>query len=773
MIRLASLDSDTLKEPKTRIGSASQAKQIVSDLLYDDEIRQDRRAKMQGLIDGNQPFHRETLISKGMADCPNFNLREAEGMLEAAKTPYYDLVFEVPRFANITFDFYEADEEINQEWSEIISEEYHKILDEWNGFDNMMQLHQYQMCYYGVGPLFWPHHLNWQAEAIKIGRALVPMRTKADVTRIPLLVVLHRFRVDYLMKSIQNEASAKKAGWEPELVKKEISKVEKQGVSVGGHGAWTERFQQAHRHGDLFYATTQTEDVRVASLFVPSISDGKISHYMIGRNPESKEDEKTAPADNEKEEGYLFKVKDKYDSFSQIICPFFFDTGPDGEWHGIKGLGPKIYDFCDVSNRMTMHMIRGAIIGSGLVLEAQDATALQDFQLQLIGGSTVVSPGSKVAQTRIAESLDGAITMKRELGMTLSQNTGEYRQRTEGQQEPTLGQAQMNAQGRASLSKSAINRYSKSMDMFHRETLRRLLNPALTTNQPGGKEADYFRKCCMKRGIPEEALKFEHVARVKTVLSLGYGSPALRDMAAKELISLTPAMDENGKRAAFRARVAAIPGVGQSMVDVYFPKLTKTRQAEDHVWDAMLENNALRQLHGETYVTSRQNHVTHFKVHYGDAIEHLKGMQGGVSRPEEVVIHLDNVGPHLKEHLDKVPRVDVVSALASGKRPQKQSPEHKQMEKAWLQLSKVADKLHKDLKQKNAQQPNGQGAQVDPEMMMEMQKIHGELALKREKMMGSLRLKAEDQMFKHRLKDADKAMDIRREMNGSLLESFR
>src|SRR6202007_886831 len=102
--KLKSLDPETLEEPKTRIGSAAQANQFVQRLVNDDDERADRRAKMQGLLDGNQPWSHRTLIEKGQGHRTNFNLREAEGVLDAAKTPYYDLVFEVPRFVNITLD---------------------------------------------------------------------------------------------------------------------------------------------------------------------------------------------------------------------------------------------------------------------------------------------------------------------------------------------------------------------------------------------------------------------------------------------------------------------------------------------------------------------------------------------------------------------------------------------------------------------------------------------------------------------------------------------
>ena len=99
-------------------------------------------------------------------------------------------------------------------------------------------------------------------------------------------------------------------------------------------------------------------------------------------------------------------------------------------------------------------MLDGSVIGSGIALEAQEAASLEETQVSLIGGATVIAPGYKVVQTRIAESLNGAMTMRRELQNTLQSNTGTYRQRpTEGENpEPTLGQAQLNVQQQMVLS---------------------------------------------------------------------------------------------------------------------------------------------------------------------------------------------------------------------------------------------------------------------------------------------------------------------------------
>jgi hypothetical protein len=662
---------------------------------------------------------------------------------------------------------------MNYQWSEIISEEYHETLDRWDGFDMLIQLHQYQMVVFGVGPIYWPHALDWRAESGKAGRLLVPQRTKANTEKLDVLVILHSFGPEELFARVKNmkaEKNSKASGWNPELCKKEIIRASKEGDTVRSSSHYWERIQQEYRNGDLYHALSQSGDVRVATVYIKEF-DGKISHYIIGRNPDPAEDliteeqrkevqAKNDPYEtiNDIEVGYLYRKKSKFDNFSEVVCPFFYDVGPDGTWHSIKGYGPKIYDFCDVSNRMTSQMIDGAVIGSGVSVEAQDTNALQETQVSLFGGVAVFAPGLKVVQTRIAESLNGAIAVKRELQNTLQANTGSYRQRVSGEQEePTLGQAQLNAQQQNMLSKGAVNRYYNTLDKYHRETLRRLLNPKLTASDPGGKEAEYFRECCMRRGIPEEFLTFEHVRRVKSVRSLGYGSPQIRDMASQQLLQLLPMMQEKGRNTALRLRVATIPGAGQNMVDLFFPK-TNLPTSDDA--DATMENNFLRTKDGQVQVTPEQNHATHFQRHLADAMQHAQQAQQGQAKPQDLLIHLTKAGPHMHQHLEQI------------KNDPTRKQQVKQMTDGLNVLSKMQDRLHKQMNQKNQQDQNMLGQaqpQLDPEHMIALQKVHGDLDIKRQKMMGDMALKAQKQKFQTRIADIKTAADVRRKRNGSSL----
>jgi hypothetical protein len=789
---LATLDPETFERPASRLGNAGNARSLVSRLKYEDETRMFRYTKFQGLMDGNPPWSSQKLNDLGQGHRANFNLRESEGIVEAAKTPYYDLVFEVPSFARIEYGIEGVEQYLLDQWNDIISEEYSDVLNLWDGFDHQMQLHQWQMVVNGVGPLFWPHYIGWQSEAVKSRKVLVPQETRANVGDLELCVVLHSYRADELEAFIKKGATDDPTGdgWNAPLCKQAIVDCAMREMRQTFGTENYDLYQRAIRTGDLFYGIHRSNRVFVASLFVKEFG-GKVSHYMVTDQNLGHTSEVSGETDEET--GYIFKRRNKFDSFAQVLCPFFYDSGPDGTWHAIKGLGPKIYDFCDVSNRTFCQMLDGSVIGSGITLESQDANAIEETQIALVGGAAVVSPGYKVVQTRIAESLEGAMAMRRELHGTLQANTGSYRQRTDeggNRAEPTLGQAELVQQQQGMLTKGSTNRYYNNLDKFHRETLRRLLDPAQSKSVPGGEDAMHFVQRCIARGIPQQAMNFKLIQRVISTRSIGYGSPQLRDIATTQLMSMIPYMDEISRNHALRARACALPGIGMHSVDSFFPPIEKSGVPNAHAALAVLENNALRQQGGKALVEPMQNHAIHFGVHMQDAMQHAQGAVGGAmgqqnvpqpgmngngngmmppqqqngngqqqppapaASPGEVLVHLENAGPHMTQHLQALSgdptRKDQVTAF----------------QQQLSQLGKISDQLHQQVTEQmkaqaaNAPQPQ---EQPDPDMVAKMTKVKGDLAIKEQKMQADHELKVRKQTFNETLADKKTAAGIQRD----------
>ena len=339
--------------------------------------------------------------------------------------------------------------------------------------------------------------------------------------------------------------------------------------------------------------------------------------------------------------------------------------------------------------------------------------------------------------------------MRRELLSVLQANTGSYRQREEERPKPTYGQEQLATQQEAILTKGAINRYYNNLDKWHRETVRRILDPLQSDDVPGGEEALAFRNHCFARGIPEEVLDFKNIKCVIATRSLGYGSPQLRDITTQELVKLIPYMDEVSRNHALRARAASLPGIGMRSVDSFFPPIEKSGVPNAHAALAVLENNALRQQGGKALVEPMQNHSIHFDTHMKDALQHAQDPQ---AHPVEKLVHMENAGPHLTQHLQNL----------KGDPTRKQEVKDKQ--KQLDQLGKMSDQLHQQVTEAmQAQSPNGQQQPPDPEMASKMAKVTGELGLKAQKQKGEFALKERKQAHNEMLQDKKTAAGIRRE----------
>jgi hypothetical protein len=286
---------------------------------------------------------------------------------------------------------------------------------------------------------------------------------------------------------------------------------------------------------------------------------------------------------------------------------------------------------------------------------------------------------------------------------------------------------------------------------LHTETVRRLLDPASRHEKvPGGMESRKFYERLLRRGIPEEVLKFKNIFKVYMTPSIGNGSPQLRDMATKELVGMIPMMDAFGRNHALRARAAALPGIGASQVDSYFPKIETTGVPNAQKAYATTENNNLRQIGGQAMVEPQQDHSTHFDVHMQDVQQHLKDPNAHIT---EQYVHAEQAGAHMHQHLEAL------------KGDPTRKAEVKEKSKALGELAKETDRLGQNVKDWSQSQiralPPPQ--QPDHEGIAKREKVQGDLKLKAQKQAGELAIKASKQKAEIQLKDKSTAAAIRRD----------
>lgn len=756
--------------PKARIATAQDARDIVATYRRaEQQWRSKRRAKINGCLNGNRPWSQAKQIAQGRADQTNFNLRTGEGFVAAAKGPYYDLVFEVDRFAQFEIDFGD-DTALQQEWADKIGSRYHQTLDDWDGMDAAFQRSQYQMVVHGAGPMMWEDERDWRSKSRMAGQILLPDDASADVEEWETAAIPRSYSPSELWKEIRNEATATAAKWNVPYCKQAIMRAAPDDLQKTLGNTW-EHWEAEIRKGAVGF-DNKSKRIFVADVLQKEFT-GRISHMIIldtgieSALPSNDPNTGYAPSEKDGNIGFLFRKIGRFECFSHIVNGFTYDVGPDGQWHSIKGAGPKILDFCDVENRLTCRMVDGAMQGSGMVVRAKNVKALQETAMTYIAGGVALHPDYEVEQVRISDNLQSPLLVKRDLKVTLDGNTGNYRQRMDGSNhEPTARQAELNAAHAATLGKGDVNRYNRFLDRWHRETVRRLLlmgerlcknrtevapidyeNKSLSLSEQGAVE---FYEGCISDGVPKEALQFKYFRRIKATRTVGNGSAQMRMMIADKFIAGVSMMDERSRNTAQRMWASAYGG--QTAADLLFPRYGTPQMVDAQVSLATMENNFLRMPNSELAVSPDQNHVVHFQIHRQGVATHAQEIQQGQSDPMSLLVHLDNAGPHMHEHLNQI----------AGDPTRKVQVQ--QMTEEWLELSKMADQLRQQIEEAQAAAEANQPEQgPDPELIAKLAEVQGKTAVMREGMLLKHRLQMEKERNSDRRKDIAVAAKIRRD----------
>lgn len=739
---LASLDPVTKAPPKSRIGTAADCCGYVQRLIHNDLTRSTHRNKVKGNIDGNAPWSKQELISKGQGNNTNLNFRQGEAIIRQYQTPYYDLLVEVPLLANIKTGFGTATE--NGDWSQIISEEFHRMVTNHRRWDYVTQFHQFQMLVYGPGPLYFHDPVDWMPDCAKAADVLVEDGSSSCVDQLEGIVLLKDYPPSKLYQKIINPEAAKAIGWDVEEVEWAIIQSKYPG-STPNDSRVVEWYQQKFKNADMFCA--EGAQVRAAHVLVSEFDNdggpGGISHHIV-RSDQSRTK-------------FMYTRLNVFDAMEDVIVPFHYDIG-DGTWHSIRGLGYAIYPYVEVFNRLRCKEIDGAMIAASVLLKSSDQASMQKAQLVKINNLAILPPGLDAVTTNIGQGIDATVSVRRDMEQGLNQNIG-LLQRAPGSPNPRKGQKQaiLEMQQAANLGKGNINRYYTHLDWLFTKMYWRA--EKATSSMPNGGAAVDFKRRCVARGVPIEALS--QIDNINAFRSAGAGSAVNALMATETLMQYLEAFPDAGQEEIKRLFVSRL--LGTDSMHAIMGDVQNTQQSQDD-WAAAIENDALR-LGGKGKIAEGQSNTLHLDAHLGDAEQHVAEVQqdseqgGGMDSDllEKLVIHLDAAGVHSTQHFEQIKND-----------PGKKDVAKKSQERL-SRLGRAADKAKKVLQQMQEAmaQQQGQGGQADASDLLrlydkspESVKIQIEQAIGKPRQQGDLSVPAQKLIDAH-IKTAAKVQQQR------------
>jgi hypothetical protein len=693
--RLKTLTQD-LKTPPSRIGTVEEAYNYVQSLIQADDRRAQFRAHVTGNIDGNAPYRR------ARSDKTNLNFRQGAAIINQFKTPYYDLIAEVPLLFEIETAFGRSEE--RSDWSQIISEEFHRMLMSWQGFDYRIQFSQRQMLVHGVGSMFWKDGVDWRPDVARVGEILVEDEAPAEVEELEAIVIRKAYKPTELMRMIQDEKKARELGWFPEEVKKAVRDSYTSTDYPPDNSSTYEYVQRKYKNADIFYGYS-CERVWTAHILNVEFPQGdqpaRVSHHIVRTDQQPGQ--------------FLYSKIEVFESLADMISPFFYDIG-DGDWHSIRGLGTEIYPYCQIFNKLRCREVDAAMIAASILVQAKDGNAAQAAQMLTLDNLKIIPEGVNFLEHAIGQNIQATTDVRRDMEQGMNNNIGNM-QKAPGQPNPRRGQKLgiLEMQQAGQLAKGNINRYYSSLDQWGKVVYGRASWEGYKMRHPGGPQALDFQARCARRGVPAAALI--DIDFIKAYRSIGAGSAANAIMVTEALMELAPSLKEPGRQALLRLYISRLAGTRTADMLVGDPQEDDDDRKSQQDWQAAMENGELRQgADGKKFFLKSQNHVIHAASHIGDMEDDLKQVESvAAQRGLEIEdlaplnTHLDAAGPHSKMHLDQL------------KGDKIREKDFKELSARWNQIARMADQVRKNLEQmqqeRQRQQAQQQAQQPNPELL--------------------------------------------------------
>jgi hypothetical protein len=719
---LATLDTETLKPPVSRMKDAVAVQSYSRRLIDNDAKRSYKRARLNGLVDGQPPYKSSKLRENGRADACNVNWGRARSYMESGVGSFYDLFSEAPGYLTI-LTAYGTDEQ-KETWSNIISEEADRALKEAPVWDYEMSISLDSLVLHGVGPLMFEDAYRCLPKAFLCGDLKVPEFTKSDTYYWESAMVQATYYPVELYEFIKDPEYAKLVGWDVEFTRKVIAHATGLRTQSGALCEW-EFYEQELKNNSLSYYD-ETRICWLAHVFWKEF-DGRITHAIVQRD------------DSEGVEvQFLYLNIGRYSKFCNVIHPMYFDHGNGGYHHSVTGLGVKMYGSMEYENRLICNLGDKAF-SPKMLFKPTTADATQKLQLARFGEYGVLPRGTEAVQTPVAGVMTESLEM---YGLVMDLNSdvlGNYRQvasasNTSGNP-ATKYQKMMEASMQSGLSKTQFNRFYTQLDQLYVEICRRLTK--LNSICPIAKA---FQERCLKRGVPKEAIG--RLEKVQATRVVGQGNGFMRKQSIDAVFPVAGALPEEGRANLIRDKIAA--EAGQAAVLRYYPQKQQQDMASDQEVEAQVQVVQMK-TGMPTKISSSQNPVIYALVFVQAATQSLQSLQQG-GDPHEVLRFLQLCGPAIAAHLQRFAkdptRESIYTALSQHLKTIAQASDN------------LKQQLVKQSKQQQGQQQKQQATMTDAQL--KQAKLQHDMQLKDTKTQAAMRQSEE----KHRLKMVQAAQDL-------------
>ena len=697
--KLDSLDGlDSLDEKgkpvESRIKDVKSALKIFHGLLKADEQSSFNRARIDAMFDGANPYDQAKLNSSGQGLKTNLNFGEAQRLLDIALSAYVDLSSSLERLVDVKGTQGEDSERGDLE--AVVAEELTHLIRSWPEFQSHYLRLYTSFIKHGTGITYFDTPDDWKFRVGSFADILIPRQTPSSENAIDIAIGRRNYHLHELYNFIKNPEVAERVGWNVEEVKRVMMKCATSHKSRYSEFTNYEALQAELKNNDI-HTGYENPTVAVLHYWVKEM-DGSISHYISSEN---------------KADDFMYKKLSRYEKAENAFIIFTYGVGSNGTYHSIRGLGHRIFNHIQTSNRLRCQMIDGAMLGSAVMIQPENQRALDELGFTYYGSYAVLSPNVNIIEKAVPNLSTAVQPALTDISNQLSLNTDTVSTYGPQQGSPYRNQMQVMSDIDVStrLSGASLNLFYNSWTRLLREVVRRVI----TTKKPDFAVKDFIQRC-EARGVPESFVKTLDLSRTKAVRSIGNGSKAERLVALRELLGIAGSFDEVGRRNLTRDIVST--RVGHDLADRYSPQMEQPRPTID-LKIAELENQSF--MDGDPLsVQSNELHGFHLEAHIPALMQLIEALNQGTADPVQSLPALQAFYQHIGQTVQFAATDETLKAIVG------------EANQALNFAEEVINNTSKQVQKMQRDAAEAQGA-VDPEQGLRAQDEQIKLDLLRQK----------------------------------------
>lgn len=695
-IELQQIDSTTGAAPRTRIRDAASLNNVVRKIVERDLGSALNRQDVQAMVDGKPPWEDTYIKESGQDGRCNLNFQDGKKEVRRKMLGYFDLTDSVPVLGVIHSEF---GKDINERarYNAIMSEELHRMQKDWPSFDTYFQLLVQKFCTHGLGFAYRQDDLDWKWYVAGLEDFKVPRGTSLAEDELDLAICFRDVTAGKLYKWM-TDASDDDNRWDKQEVKEALLKAS-DAQMVFSVGAW-EQYETMLKNNDIWAATMAQDVVKIVHAWVVEYS-GKVSHYITLRNGGNK--------------NFLFKCENRFDSVHQCFTFFPYEVGTNGTLHSVRGRAHEIYPQAQVLNLLRGQQVDNAKFAGSLLLQPKTPEDSEDLAITFYAGAVYIPPNVDVKNGQLNNPSQGMLPIVQDMSLLLrdegipqtsSSPDGKTRSGDKTKYEVQDEQAKA-----AVLDTAALTLFYGPWKRLQNETWRRVRNPNLKVSDPGGREVFDFRKRCMNRGVPADAL-VDPTSWIEPMRAIGFGSPGNRQLALDEFMQYFGNLDPVGQNNLLRDRFAQ--KVGYAQVDRYVPEIGSNGRQPFDAEIAALQNAAMS-MGVPQPVIPNDHHIIHVQTHQPDIENDLSNLESDQGDPQALLKTAQIKIQHIAQHMQTL-KPDKLQEQIVAELTRKFNNELERVQAAVLHAQRQAAK-------EPAAQPNQPSSKEDLEANSHAQKL--------------------------------------------------